>query len=215
MNAHDPDLAQSPTAQSLRSFVDRLVHLEEERKQLAADIKEVKSEARSQGFDVKVIAQMVRESMMDEEQRAAQREHEEICEVYRANLGMLRGTPLGDAARKRAAAKPPKKEPDEPDEPDDDGPPDEPGQEAPDASAPPTDGEPAMPPEDVEAARERGRTAGLTGEKIFANPYVNGDPRRAAWDEGWCQGSGSDGMEVPEAWRRRPKPKPEGDGAAP
>ena len=203
MNAHDPDMAENASIASLRSFVERLVRLEESKKEIAADIKDVKAEAKSCGFDTKVVQQMVRETMMDNEQRAAQREFEEICEVYRAQLGMLHGTPLGDAARKRAAAKPPKDEEHEDDEPDD--------------GVPGEDGaglDPPMPPEDLATARERGRLAGQAGEKIFGNPYLSGDPRRAAWDEGFCEGIGSDGMEIPEAWRRKRKAKPADDGGS-
>lgn len=197
----------------LRSFVDRLVRLEERKREIAEDIKDVKIEAKGAGFDKRVVTQMVRETMMDEEQRAAQREFEEICEVYRASLGMLGGTPLGEAARKRAAGKRP-------------SPPGEtgaaPGEsgvdegEA-DASDPEASPEEVMPPEDIDTARDKGREAARSGFKIFANPYVYGDPRRAAWDEAWCHEAGTDGMEIPPSWRRRPKKKPgKGDeGASP
>lgn len=187
------------TPMPLRSYVDRLVRLEEQKKEIAADIKDVRSEAKSVGFDVKVLGQMVKEAMMSVEQREARREFEEICEVYRANLGMLGGTPLGEAARKRAAA-PAEPEADE----------DETGEE--DEQPADAEAEEQMPEEDIDAAREKGRQAAHAGEKIFANPYVNGDPRRAAWDEGWCEGSGSDGMEVPDAWRRKLKPKKDDEG---
>lgn len=183
------------TPMPLRSYVDRLVRLEEHKKEIAADIKDVRQEAKSVGFDTRVLAQMVKEAMMSSEQREAQREFEEICEVYRANLGMLGGTPLGEAARKRAAA------PSESEEGDQDESQEQPGGP-----------EEQMSDEDIDAARDKGRQAASAGEKIFANPYVNGDPRRAAWDEGWCEASGSDGMDVPDAWRRRPKRKPEDEG---
>jgi hypothetical protein len=62
--------------------------------------------------------------------------------------------------------------------------------------------EPEQPAIDVEAARKAGRDAAKAGAKIIDNPFVAGDPRRAAWDEGWCAETGSDGMEIPEAWRR-------------
>ena len=54
------------------------------------------------------------------------------------------------------------------------------------------------------------------GKRVIDNPYVAGDPRRAAWDEGWCTEAGSDGMDVPAAWQRtKPKKakKGKGDGA--
>ena len=36
-------------------------------------------------------------------------------------------------------------------------------------------------------------------------------PRRAAWDEGWCAETGSDGMDIPEAWRRSKEKKSKKD----
>lgn len=99
---------------------------------------------------------------------------------------MLDGTPLGEAARKRLMGerKPPPSGPD--------------GQTP--ASIP--EAEPEQPVLDVKAARSAGQIAAKAGAKIIDNPFVAGDPRRAAWDEGWCAETGSDGMEIPEAWRR-------------
>lgn len=179
----------------LRSFVERIARLEDEKAGIAGDIKDVKNEAAAQGFDKRVITQMVREYRMDEHERAAQREHEAMCEVYRANLGMLGGTPLGDAARKRFSIVPP------PDEPDEAG--DAPA-EQPEAEAP----APEFPPEDIDAARERGRKDARSGRKVIENPYISDDPRRAAWDEGWCAETGSDGMDIPPAYRRTSPKKP-------
>lgn len=56
-------------------------------------------------------------------------------------------------------------------------------------------------------AREEGAQAHRDGARIIDNPYTAGDPRRASWDEGFCAASGSDGMDIPEAWRRKPKGK--------
>ncbi|WP_039853188.1 hypothetical protein [Magnetospirillum fulvum] len=52
-----------------------------------------------------------------------------------------------------------------------------------------------------------GRQAAETGKPVSANPFPAGDPRRAAWDEEWCRAAGSDGMEIPEAFRRKKKPQ--------
>jgi hypothetical protein len=73
-----------------------------------------------------------------------------------------------------------------------------------------------MSEETIAAARAEGSAAAAAGERVFANPYVAGDPRRAAWDEGWCVRKGSDGMEIPDAFRRKKKPAGEdaGEGAA-
>lgn len=183
---------------SLRSYVDRLVRLEEEKRALAEDIKEVKLEAKSQGFDSKVITQMVRESLMDESARAEQREFETLCEVYRASLGMLNGTPLGDAAIDRLSGKPVVYSP----PPAADAAPEKPLE----AIIP---AEPEEPPLTIDDARGMGADAARNNKPVTSNPFPARDPRRAAWDEAWCSHAGSDGMEIPDAWRRKPKKKPE------
>ena len=69
----------------LRSFVDRIERLEEEKQALAADIREVYSEARGAGFDVKVMRQLIRIRKMDKDDRA---QMEEILHVYERALDM-------------------------------------------------------------------------------------------------------------------------------
>lgn len=70
-------------ADRLRSFIERIERLEEEKSALAADIKEVYSEAKGTGFDVKVIRQVVRLRKMDQSDR---REQEEILDLYKRAL---------------------------------------------------------------------------------------------------------------------------------
>jgi hypothetical protein len=60
-------------------------------------------------------------------------------------------------------------------------------------------------PELIAAACAEGKAAAGAGTRVTHNPYPAGDPRRAAWDEGWCAAAGSDGMDIPPAWRRSPK----------
>lgn len=74
------------TADQLRSFIERIEHLESEKKALAEDIKEVYAEAKSEGFDTKIMRQVIRIRRMDE---AARREQEELITVYERALGML------------------------------------------------------------------------------------------------------------------------------
>ncbi|MAF94261.1 MAG: hypothetical protein CMM60_00625 [Rhodospirillaceae bacterium] len=69
----------------LRSFVDRIERLEEEKQALAADIREVYSEAKGAGFDVKVMRQLIRLRKMDKDDRT---QMEEILHVYERALGM-------------------------------------------------------------------------------------------------------------------------------
>jgi len=69
----------------LRSFIERLERLEEEREGIAADIREVYSEAKGAGFDTKIIRQVVRLRKMDDNDR---REQEMVLDTYLHALGM-------------------------------------------------------------------------------------------------------------------------------
>jgi uncharacterized protein (UPF0335 family) len=74
------------TADQLRSFVERIERLEEEKKALSEDIKEVYAEAKNEGFDTKIMRQIIRIRKMDE---ADLQEQEELIDVYKRALGML------------------------------------------------------------------------------------------------------------------------------
>jgi len=69
----------------LKSFIDRIERLEEEKATLAADIKEVYGEAKSVGFDVKIVRQIIRLRKMDQSDR---QEQEELLNVYMRALNM-------------------------------------------------------------------------------------------------------------------------------
>lgn len=84
----------------LRSLIERIERLNEETEALAADRKEVFAEARSAGFDVKAMRELIRLRKMEPQ---ALREREEILELYKVALGMLADTPLGAAALARVA----------------------------------------------------------------------------------------------------------------
>jgi uncharacterized protein (UPF0335 family) len=178
-------------ADMLVDFIESIEGLEDEKRRIAEEIKGVRARAKSAGFDAKVLTQMLRERRMSHIERE---EFQALCEMYRAALGMLNGTPLGEAARKRLMGKLPPK-------------PNEPNEEL--ASSAPDERSSA---DDLDAARAAGRAAAREGKRIVDNPYIAGDPRRAAWDEGWCAETGTDGMEVPEAWRRQSAKKKRGDG---
>ncbi len=72
-------------AQRLRSFVERVERLEEEKAALAADIREVYAEAKGDGFDVKTMRQIVRLRKLDSSDRA---EQEALLDLYKAALGL-------------------------------------------------------------------------------------------------------------------------------
>ena len=69
----------------LRSFVERIERLEEEKAALAADIREVYSEAKGTGFDVKILRQVIRLRKMDVSER---QEQEDLLDIYKRALDM-------------------------------------------------------------------------------------------------------------------------------
>ncbi len=72
-------------ADRLRSIIERIERLEEERKALGNDIKDIFSEAKSAGFDVKVIRAIIR---IRKQEPADVEEQESLLDVYRRALGM-------------------------------------------------------------------------------------------------------------------------------
>ena len=81
--------------EQLRSFIERIERLEEERKTLAEDIKEVFAEAKGNGFDTKIIRQIIKIRRMDEDDLD---EQETLLDVYKRALGMLPDIPESVAA---------------------------------------------------------------------------------------------------------------------
>ena len=69
----------------LRSLVERIERLEEEKAALGADVREVYSEAKGDGFDTKVMRQVIRIRKMD---RADRQEQEAVLDLYLTALGM-------------------------------------------------------------------------------------------------------------------------------
>ncbi|GAN55231.1 DUF2312 domain-containing protein [Tanticharoenia sakaeratensis] len=72
-------------ADRLCSIVERIERLEEERKALGGDIKDIFSEAKSAGFDVKVIRQIVR---IRKQEPAEVEEQETLLDIYMRAMGM-------------------------------------------------------------------------------------------------------------------------------
>lgn len=72
-------------ADRLRSLVERIERLEEERKALSNDIKDIYAEAKSAGFDVKVLRELIR---IRKQEAAEVEELETLLDVYRRALGM-------------------------------------------------------------------------------------------------------------------------------
>lgn len=84
----------------LRSIIDRWEALQEEVKALRSDQKDIMQEAKSAGFDVKVIRKLIAERKLDQ---AEVEEMEMLIDVYRRALGDFASSPLGEAALARVA----------------------------------------------------------------------------------------------------------------
>jgi uncharacterized protein (UPF0335 family) len=81
-----PPASGDSSAARLRSFIERVERLEEEKAAIAADIKEVFSEAKGAGFDVKIMRQVLKLRKMETD---ARREQEELLDLYQRALGMI------------------------------------------------------------------------------------------------------------------------------
>ena len=85
--------------QRLLSIIERFERLASEIADLRTDQKEIMSEAKSAGYDPKIIRALIKERAEDENKRA---EREALLETYRAALGGIADLPLGVAAMEAA-----------------------------------------------------------------------------------------------------------------
>ena len=74
----------SINADRLRSVVERIERLEEDRKAVVSDIKDIYTEAKSAGFEVRVLRQLIKLRAMNEDDVVAQ---ETMLDIYRRALG--------------------------------------------------------------------------------------------------------------------------------
>lgn len=70
----------------IRAFIERVERMEEEKKAITEDIREIYAEAKGNGFDTKVLKKIVAIRKMDHAQRM---EQEALLDIYMAALGML------------------------------------------------------------------------------------------------------------------------------
>ena len=73
-------------AEQLTQFIERIERLEEEKRALMADIRDVYSEAKGTGFEPKIMRQLVKMRAMD---RELLQEQDELLETYRAAVGLM------------------------------------------------------------------------------------------------------------------------------
>ncbi|MEM8956429.1 MAG: DUF2312 domain-containing protein [Pseudomonadota bacterium] len=79
------DSVTEATSARLRSFIERLERLEEEKKEVAEQLKEVFAEAKGEGFDTSAMRKILRLRKQDPDDRA---EEEAVLELYMSALGM-------------------------------------------------------------------------------------------------------------------------------
>jgi uncharacterized protein (UPF0335 family) len=82
----------------LKAIVERIERLEDDKKAIAGDIKEVYAEAKANGFDTKILRKVI---ALRKKESAAREEEHAMLEVYMSALGMLADLPLGQAALER------------------------------------------------------------------------------------------------------------------
>jgi uncharacterized protein (UPF0335 family) len=90
-----PDVGGIAGAQ-LKSFIERIERLEEEKRALGEDIKEVYAEAKGTGFEPKIMRQILKIRKMDKDEHD---EQESLLDIYKRALGML---PDADATAQAA-----------------------------------------------------------------------------------------------------------------
>jgi uncharacterized protein (UPF0335 family) len=71
--------------EQLRAFIERIERLEEEKKDVQEQIKEVFSEAKGSGFDIRIMRQLLRLRKLRDADRS---EQEELLEIYKSAIGM-------------------------------------------------------------------------------------------------------------------------------
>jgi uncharacterized protein (UPF0335 family) len=156
--------------------VEAIQRLEKEKKSVMSAIADRYKKAKDDGLDTPTLKEMVKDLQKTPAQR---REREAMRQLYRAALGMLDGTPLGTAALERLQER----------------------TEQPKGSAPLrlVDEQPDV---DVASAEAQGRGDAGKGKPISENPFAPNDPRRAAYDQGWCAAAGVGSAQLPLAFRR-------------
>lgn len=181
--------------EAAKFLTDLVASVEEEEAKIAsirAGISSMMKEAKSLGFEPKVIRHVMKLRKLSEAKR---REFAALTEIYQAALGDLKDLPLGAAAIQRLT-NPPKDD------------------EEADEQIKVPERKPAT-LASLEEAKALGVKAAMDGKPVTENPFPAMSAERAAFDQGWCQASGNTGMEIPQAWRPTKKPKPSDDAEKP
>ena len=82
----NPDVLTSTAQGRLRSIIERLERLEEDKQAVMADMKEVFAEAKGEGYDVKILRKVIRIRKQD---KAKRQEEDAILDLYLSALGAI------------------------------------------------------------------------------------------------------------------------------
>jgi len=82
----DPEASYTFAKGQLKAVIERIEHLESEKKTISDDIKDIYGEAKGSGFDVKALRTIVRMRKQDADER---QESEAVLETYMLALGMI------------------------------------------------------------------------------------------------------------------------------
>ena len=82
----------------LKAFVERIEKLEEDKRQISAEMSYVYAEAKANGFDTKIIRKVV---ALRKKESAARDEEQALLDTYMVALGIIADLPLGRAALER------------------------------------------------------------------------------------------------------------------
>ena len=85
-NASNPDVLTATAQGRLKTIIERIERLEEDKAAVAADLKEVFAEAKGEGFDTKTLRKVVRLRKQD---RAKRQEEEALLDLYLSALGEI------------------------------------------------------------------------------------------------------------------------------
>lgn len=210
----------TPSAALLRSFVERLERLDDQKKALGEDRKAAVAEAKCAGFDAAAIARLLKRRKAKPHDVA---EADTLDDLYRHAAGMDAAPPLFrqlEALSKQSVAAeklleafklfvPPSgeviltiggkkvriwRDKDAQPQSEDYVPPPPAGVPAPRVSALPPAPKKEVPDCTPDEAEMLGAAAAKANEPVIANPFPYGDERRPRWDQGWRKGSGNDGM---------------------
>ncbi len=156
------DTLHTQAQQQVRSIVERIENLEEQKKAISDDIREVYAEAKSNGHCVKTLRKIIALRKKEEHQRL---EEEALLVTYMQAMNMLpqlADLPLGKAAIAASGHEP-------------SGSP-----HSPEASVA------SQGKADMERAHQRGQEAAEDRLRRTDNPYLFADPRHGAWDAGFA-----------------------------